>query len=200
MGKTKTTNPTATANTNNNTTEERRKVTIIRNIVRVTKGEKNRYYFELDGDSFEGHDNQGKEVFTNSFSKDINTFAKESGQKHDILNVGYALVSAMKGRELAPEFVSLCLTGCNITIERTLKLATDTREGMSAEDVYGKDTWVNHVIDIKPNYTPIASQLLMMYLQNKDMLSVATVEESKTPSIADMLANINAAPNAIPVI
>lgn len=145
----------------------------------MTKGENNRYYFELDGEPFKSHNKNGEEVFSNSFSKDITTFAKEVGTKHEALNAGYAIASAIKGAKLSPSFVSLCLTECKVTIKRNLKLATDTREGMTADDVYGKDTWVSTIIDIKPNLTQFTLQLIIAYLQDTNKLVVNEAKQQQ---------------------
>lgn len=154
-----------------------------RTILRVTKGEKNRYYFEVDGEPFEALNQKGEEVESNSFSMDLTTLCKQIGQKHDLLSTAFSMASVSKG-VLNPSIVSLCLVGSKIDVKREYKNADDTREG--TEETYGKDIWKNTITSITPNVTPMAQQFAVGMIMNPETLTVK--EASATPDIASLFA------------
>lgn len=180
-------------NENEDENEERETVTIKGTILRVNKAkDSNRYFFELDCEPFRNYNEKEEEILTTTFGKDITSFAKEVGIKHEVLNAGFALSSAIPNSTLSPSFVSLCLTGCEVEVKRVLRHATDQRKGMTAADVYGKEVWTNEITDCIPHLTALSTQLLIKYLQDTDKLVVKqVVEEEKKPDYQALLAGLS---------
>lgn len=157
-----------------------------RNIIRVTRGEKNRYYFEVDGEPFEGYNQKGEEVETNSFSLDITTLAKQIGNKHEIFNTAFSMAGVVKDGILNPQIVALCFTNSKVTITRIHKDATDLRETGIEGDTYGKNTWKSAITDITPNINAFSQQALIQMIFNPQTL---TIKDAPTvPSVTDLFA------------
>lgn len=189
MGRTNNTNNNTTNNNVNNETNKTEKNAVElkdRNIIRVTRGEKNRYYFEVDGEPFEGYNQKGEEVETNSFSLDITTLAKQIGNKHEIFNTAFSMAGVVKDGILNPQIVALCFTNSKVTIARVHKDATDLRETGIEGDTYGKNTWKSAITDITPNINAFSQQALIQMIFNPQTL---TIKDTPTvPSVTDLFA------------
>ena len=192
MGTTKTTtNNTTTNNTNNvnnNTTNKNIVEIKDRNIIRVTRGEKNRYYFEVDGEPFASYNQKGEEVETNSFSLDLTTLAKQIGNKHEIFNTAFSMAGVSREGILNPQIVALCFTNSKVTITRTHKDATDLRETGIEGDTYGKNTWKSTITDITPNINQFSQQALIQMIFNPQTLTIKDVPT--VPTVADLFAQM----------
>lgn len=176
---TKTTNATA----NNN---ERPQIKLTnRTIVGVTRGEKKRYYIEVDGEPFDGFNKDGEEIKTNSFSMDLSQIVKQIGTKSEMLSVAYTMASVAKGT-LNPEIVALCLVGNSISTQRDLKLSTDARETGVEGDVYGKDTWKNTITDFKSNLSAFATNVISAKIMNPKELILK--ENKELPTLNNVFA------------
>ena len=184
-----TTNNTTTNNANNETNNAKNVVEIKdRNIIRVTRGEKNRYYFEVDGEPFAGYNQKGEEVETNSFSLDLTTLAKQIGNKHEIFNTAFSMASVSRESILNPQIVALCFVNSKVTITRTHKDATDLRETGIEGDTYGKNTWKSTITDITPNINQFSQQALIQMIFNPQTL---TIKDAPTvPTVADLFAQM----------
>lgn len=195
MGTTKTTtnktttNNTTTNNANNETNNAKNIVEIKdRNIIRVTRGEKNRYYFEVDGEPFASYNQKGEEVETNSFSLDLTTLSKQIGNKHEIFNTAFSMAGVSREGILNPQIVALCFTNSKVTITRTHKDATDLRETGIEGDTYGKNTWKSTITDITPNINQFSQQALIQMIFNPQTL---TIKDAPTvPTVADLFAQM----------
>ena len=163
-----------------------------RNIVRVTRYENNRYYFEVDGEPFAAYNKNGEAVESNSFSIDLTTIAKQIGTKNEMFNTAFAMASAIgtkgKNATLNPAIVSLCFTNSKVDIKRIHIDANDLRETGVEGDTYGKDTWKTVVTDITPNINAFSQQALIQLIMNPQTLTIK--EEPTTPTLATAFANI----------
>lgn len=164
--------------------KERTIISVMRG--RTEDGQGNRYYIELDGDSFPAFDKNGEETQSNSFSMALLTLAKQIATKHELFNMAFAMANAARAT-LNPALVGLLLQGCKITVTRTFKDATDLRDTDNDNDTYGKDTWVNTITDIKPNIGALSQQIIINMIMNPDTLTIK--EAPKAPTL-DSLLNI----------
>ena len=190
MEATNTTNTTNAANTNETTNTSNKNVVELkdRNIIRVTRGEKNRYYFEVDGEPFDGYNQKGEAVETNSFSLDLTTLAKQIGNKHEIFNTAFSMAGVTRDGILNPQIVALCFTNSKVTIKRTHKDATDLRETGIEGDTYGKNTWKSTITDIVPNINQFSQQALVQMIFNPQTL---TIKNTPTvPTVAELFAQM----------
>lgn len=185
----KTTNNTTTNNANNETNNAKNIVEIKdRNIIRVTRGEKNRYYFEVDGEPFASYNQKGEEVETNSFSLDLTTLAKQIGNKHEIFNTAFSMAGVSREGILNPQIVALCFVNNKVTLTRIHKDATDLRETGIEGDTYGKNTWKSAITDITPNINQFSQQALIQMIFNPQTL---TIKDAPTvPTVADLFAQM----------
>lgn len=183
---------TNTTNTTNNVDTNTTSKDVVelkdRNIIRVTRGEKNRYYFEVDGEPFAGYNQKGEEVETNSFSLDLTTLAKQIGNKHEIFNTAFSMAGVTRDGILNPQIVALCFTNSKVAITRTHKDATDLRETGIEGDTYGKNTWKSTITDIVPNINQFSQQALIQMIFNPQTL---TIKDAPTvPTVADLFAQM----------
>lgn len=190
MKATNTTNTTNTTNATSTTSTSNKNVVELkdRNIIRVTRGEKNRYYFEVDGEPFDGYNQKGEAVETNSFSLDLTTLAKQIGNKHEIFNTAFSMAGVTRDGILNPQIVALCFTNSKVTIKRTHKDATDLRETGIEGDTYGKNTWKSTITDIVPNINQFSQQALVQMIFNPQTL---TIKDTPTvPTVKELFAQM----------
>ena len=191
MKATNTTNTTNATNTNATSTETSNKNVVElkdRNIIRVTRGEKNRYYFEVDGEPFDGYNQKGEAVETNSFSLDLTTLAKQIGNKHEIFNTAFSMAGVTRDGILNPQIVALCFTNSKVTIKRTHKDATDLRETGIEGATSGKATGKSTITDIVPNINQFSQQALVQMIFNPQTL---TIKNTPTvPTVAELFAQM----------
>lgn len=177
--KTKTTTNTNTKNEVNNVVELKD-----RHVIRVTRGEKNRYYLEVDGEPFAGYNQNGEICETNSFSLDLTTMAKQIGNKHEIFNTAFSMAGVSRDGILNPMIVALCLTNSTINIVRTHKNADDLRETGIEGDTYGKNTWKSTITNITPNVSAFAQQSLIQMIFDPQRLTIKDTQS--VPSVAEL--------------
>lgn len=185
---TSTTSTTSTTATSTSTNDKKVVEIKDRNIIRVTRGEKNRYYFEVDGEPFDGYNQKGEAVETNSFSLDLTTLAKQIGNKHEVFNTAFSMAGVTRDGILNPQIVALCFTNSKVTIKRTHKDATDLRETGIEGDTYGKNTWKSTITDIVPNINQFSQQALVQMIFNPQTL---TIKDTPTvPTVAELFAQM----------